>query len=79
MYKSKTIVTNSAIIAGGAVICVSQWLDVLEVILKAIDLDALPPDIATWVGVGLAIIGSVNIGLRMVTTGPVDVSFGRSK
>ena len=71
MMNSKTIRIGTFYFAVGTVVGILQAFDLLEVILSSIELEGLSPDVAAWFGVGLAILGAIQVRLRMITTQPV--------
>lgn len=72
---SKTIRVGTVYISAGFLVIALQVFDVLEVVLSSIDAaENIPAHIATWAGLILAIIGGVQIWLRMVTTQPIGNS-----
>jgi hypothetical protein len=74
---SKTVRVGGLYLTLAGLVGILQGLDHLETALKAINLESLPPDIATWGGIVLAVIGTIQIWLRVVTKEPVIV--GRQK
>ena len=71
MMSSKTIRIGTFYITAGALVGILQLFDLLEVILASIQIEGVSPATAAWLGMGLAILGAIQVWLRMVTTQPV--------
>ncbi len=71
MMSSKTIRIGGLYIAIGVITALVQTLDFSESILTAIGAEGVPPDMAVWIGLALAIIGAVQVWLRTVTDQPI--------
>lgn len=70
MMSSKTIRVGTVYISLGVLVGILQAFDVLETILIAID-GNVSSDVAAWGGLVLAIIGGVQVWLRMITSQPI--------
>lgn len=68
---SKTIRIGAVYISAGALVAILQVFDALESALASINIEGLSPNAAAWGGLVLAIIGGVQIWLRMVTSQPI--------
>lgn len=68
---SKTIRIGAVYISAGALVAILQMFDALESALASIDIEGISPNAAAWGGLALAIIGGVQIWLRMVTSQPI--------
>lgn len=68
---SKTIRFGAFYISIGVLIGVLQAFDILEIVLASIGTENISPDIAAWGGLVLAIIGGIQVWLRMVTSQPI--------
>lgn len=73
---SKTIRIGAVYISVGALVAILQVFDALESALASIDIGGMSPSAATWAGLALAIIGGVQIWLRMVTSQPIGKDQG---
>jgi hypothetical protein len=71
MASSRTVRVGTAYISIGILVGILQIFDALEPVLVSINAENVSPDIATWGGVGLAIIGGIQIWLRMITSQPI--------
>ena len=71
---SKTVRVGTVYIGAGFLVVILQLFDMLEMVLSSIDAENIPPHIATWGGLILAIIGGVQIWLRTITTQPIGNS-----
>ncbi len=69
--QSKTIRIGGLYIGGGLLVVVFQLLGQLQSILEAINLEELPPEMAAGFMAIIAIIGGVQVLLRMVTKEPI--------
>lgn len=70
--KSRTIRVGTACITVGTLVGFLQMFDLLESVLKAVDMNNLPPGVmVTWGGLILAVIGGIQVWLRTVTTQPL--------
>ena len=67
--KSKTIRVGTVYISAGLLVAILQAFDMLKPLIASIDTDA--DNAATWVGLGLAIIGGVQVWLRTITNQPI--------
>lgn len=68
---SKTIRVGGLYIAVGTIAAIIQALDFSESILAAVGAENVPPDVAVWGGLLLAIIGAVQVWLRTITDQPI--------
>ncbi len=68
---SRTIRIGGLYIAVGTIAVIAQALDFSESILTAVGAENVPPDVAVWGGLLLAIIGAVQVWLRTVTDQPI--------
>lgn len=73
---SKTIRIGAVYISAGALVAILQVFDALESVLASIDIEGMSPGAATWAGLALAIIGGVQIWLRMITSQPIGKDQG---
>lgn len=73
---SKTIRIGAVYISAGALVAILQVFGVLEAALASIDIEGMSPGAATWAGLALAIIGGVQIWLRMITSQPIGKDQG---
>lgn len=71
MVSSKTIRVGTVYISLGALVGILQIFDVLETILTSIGTENISPNIVAWGGLALAIIGGIQVWLRMVTSQPI--------
>lgn len=69
--QSRTIRVGGFYIATGGLIAILQILDQLEPALALINMEDAPPDMAIWTGIILAVMGGIQIWLRMVTSQPI--------
>lgn len=68
---SKTIRIGALYISLGTLVIILQVFDALETVMASIDIENVPPDVATWGGLILAIIGGIQVWLRMITSQPI--------
>jgi hypothetical protein len=68
---SKTIWVGGFYFTVGTLAAIIQALDFSESILSSMGMGDMPPEVAFWVSIILAIIGIVQVKLRMVTTQPI--------
>jgi hypothetical protein len=71
LTKSKTIKVGGLYVASGVLVAILQMINQLETMLASINMQDLPPGLAVWGGIILAIIGGIQIWLRMVTSKPI--------
>ncbi len=71
VLQSKTIRVGSLYVGGGLLVVVLQFLGQLQSILEAINLEELPPEMASVFMAIIGVIGGVQILLRMVTKEPI--------
>lgn len=71
MVSSKTIKVGTVYISLGALAGILQAFDMLETVLTAISVSDVSPNIVAWFGLALAIIGGVQVWLRMITSQPI--------
>lgn len=69
--QSKTIRVGGLYIGGGLLVVLFQLLGQLQSILEAINLEELPPEMASGFMAIIGVIGGVQILLRMVTKEPI--------
>lgn len=69
--KSKTVWANAALTVTGLLIALAALFDKLGQVLDAVDLAALPDDLAAWLGGVLALVGAINVILRLMTSQPI--------
>jgi len=65
--RSRTVWANAAVTTAGLLVTLAAIFDQLGQVLDAIDLAALPEDIAAWFGGIIALVSAVNIVLRLLT------------
>jgi Mg2+/citrate symporter len=71
MTSSKTIKVGTIYISLGLLVGILQMFDVLETVLTSINAENVPPNVAAWGGLILAIIGGIQVWLRMITSQPI--------
>jgi hypothetical protein len=71
MASSRTIRVGTVYISLGALVGILQTFDMLETVLTAVNVENISPDIAAWGGLALAIIGGIQVWLRMITSQPI--------
>lgn len=71
MMSSKTIRVGTVYISLGLLMGLLQMFDMLETILVSISAENVPPDVAAWGGLVLAIIGGIQVWLRIITSQPI--------
>lgn len=69
--KSKTVWANAGLTVAGALVTLTALFDKLGQVLDAVDLAMLPEDLAAWLGGVLALVGAINVILRLVTSKPL--------
>lgn len=69
--QSKTIRVGSLYVGGGLLVVVFQALGQLQSILEALNLEELPPEMASGFMAIIGIIGGIQIVLRIVTKEPI--------
>ena len=72
--RSRTIWVNAVVTASGVIIYLANLFGKLALLLTAVNLDALPEDLATWVTTSgiVALVSAINVILRAVTSQPIS-------